>query len=446
MKIIFLSKSNNIRLDAETRRDRIWNAWGKEAHETGEFFFVVGGGTEVVFDSMTRIITTPGTDVYDPPPGGGKGSVMYYKLQHAWRWLLENRDFDWLFLCDDDVFINVKSIVKNTPDTYDYQPCDATWDSASTGNYGGAGFWFNRRALKYLLTYDNKEAKCEIDDLAMGHCLMNRQGDNSGEFKDHPIAHTADAFRNQPYFWPADGADTIHYMLGKRQEFMSDIHKSLETDNRTYRRCAMWVGLTDAEKLMDDVPEHFQTEIDNHTGEDADYDAYMNAYVSQQSYAKKNGFVMDKGGWEYHGAFQGSISTCGNLEKYIPYAANTYDMFLINWLAMTEQGEGMFGNWPGCPEPNWSYFESFIDKIFRSALHDKRMLFYAVRSDENNTNANVQIPDYEIDHELCDVLDLNHQHIGTTFNIWRPKDVSIEDVREFVSNNPSKWADKYATS
>jgi hypothetical protein len=103
------------RVDLTRRMDAI-NTWvGDALHKGHDVVFVEGGSENVWYDENSKTLHLTVSDEYEI----SVLSNLFEKGKYGLKWCLENKDFDVLYTCDDDVYINLEQFLK-IEITHDY--------------------------------------------------------------------------------------------------------------------------------------------------------------------------------------------------------------------------------------------------------------------------------------------------------------------------------------
>ena len=118
-KILFLvltSKTHNHgdhlnidRVDLTRKLDAI-NTWVGDVLDTdNDVIFFDGENEEVSFDENSKTLHLTDYDGYED---GITLSKLFPKVKSALKWAYENKEFDTLYLCDDDIYVNLPEFLK----------------------------------------------------------------------------------------------------------------------------------------------------------------------------------------------------------------------------------------------------------------------------------------------------------------------------------------------
>lgn len=208
MKIIFLAftskkyDGHGIKIDRAdlTRKMSCLETWVPRIEELGhEVIFFDGNNDVTHFDSKNKILHTTSDDSYDYHylQEQGRGSLMLERLKSAISWVLENREFDYIFRTDDGSYVNAYVINEMIRDV-------EGWDVVR-GDGGGAGIFLSRKTCEKLINFENK-TNIHIEDVALSYFFSvtpNLRVKNSRLLCFQYVL-------SEKYF-------TIHYTNGKRQ-------------------------------------------------------------------------------------------------------------------------------------------------------------------------------------------------------------------------------------
>ena len=155
-KILFLvltSKTHNHgdqlnidRVDLTRKLDAI-NTWVGDVLDTdNDVIFFDGENEEVLFDENSKTLHLTDYDGYED---GITLSKLFPKVKSALKWVYENKEFDTLYICDDDIYINLPEFLK----------ISFNHDFMSNGSLGGGGFFLTKKAIKSIINYENTHHK-----------------------------------------------------------------------------------------------------------------------------------------------------------------------------------------------------------------------------------------------------------------------------------------------
>lgn len=353
LKILFIicsSKTHNHnnqfiidRVDL-TRKLDIINTWGQDALSLGhDILFFEGDSEEEYYNDDTKTLYLKENDSYE-----SEGiSPLFVKAQKAFNWVLKNKEFDVVYSCDDDVFVNLPEFSK----------LDFSYDFSSNGSLGGGGFIFSKKSLEIISKYNNIEFKNA--DSAIYNIIINNSVSNNLKINNHNIFCS-------PFYFPGELYSTIHYVSGKRAYFLHNMLKYYHENGYTNRKILIG-GLLDSQKT--------------------------NNIVSYESGVKRKSprwydFTVDSNNWEYHGGYIRSNIHFNNLKDFWPYSKNSTKIFVLNFnyiLSDYINGNLFYQN-----------LEYLINKCEESLI-DKNNLFLL---SQNKENINGWIIDDDIKNEF----------------------------------------------
>jgi len=296
MKILFLVATSKThihesvlhidRVDLTRKLDAI-NTWVIDViNSANDVIFFDGGNESVYYDENSRTLHLTENDGYE----NDILSILFPKVKSALKWALENKEFDMLYLCDDDIYINIQQFLK----------IEMKYDYMGTGSMGGGGFFFNKKSINTILNYEN--TKFRVCDQAIYDAISS----------DETITKFFSNEKSYPFYLPGELYATIHYVTGKRSYFLHNIFNHFNENGYTNRKIILGGGI-DMSKA--------------------------NELVSYESTFKRKtprwyDFTIDPNGWEFHGGYVRSLLMLGNLENFWPYAENSTKMFVLNFNAL----------------------------------------------------------------------------------------------------------------
>ena len=293
-KILFLvltSKTHNHgdqlnidRVDLTRKLDAI-NTWVGDVLDTdNDVIFFDGENENVSFDENSKTLHLTDYDGYED---GVSLSKLFPKVKSALKWVYENKEFDTLYLCDDDIYVNLPEFLKIN---FDH-------DFMMHGSLGGGGFFFNRKSINSVINYENTHHK-HCDQLIFD--IINTDSTLTKSFGND---------RCCPYYIPGELYSTVHYVTGKRSYFLHNIFKFYHENGYTNRKIILGGGLDSYHK---------------------------NKMVSYESLVGRKtprwyDFTVDPNNWEYHGGYARSSLSINNLKNFWPYGEKTTKFFIINF-------------------------------------------------------------------------------------------------------------------
>lgn len=339
-----------------TRRLDMLNTWVEDAFYSNiDVVFIVGGHdkTEYFNDSLTLKV-----DVDDSYEELNTQSKLFKKIQKFIIWALENKDFDYVYLCDDDVYINISELKK----------LDLEKDFYSNGAYGGSGFIISKKATNKII--NNNEIKSYVADREI-YSLM---------YSDNEITR-GDLKRNAVFYIPAEKYVSVHYCTGKRVYNLHHTIKMYNETGRTYRKILLGYPLNNMVE---------------------------NNYITYESTVKRKtkrwyDFTKDPNGWEYHGGYSRSDLQINLLKTYWPYAENASKYMVIH-------PDYILRDYYVNKKIFYENLNYLIDMCKKSCI------------DENNvfliSNKNDNIDGWVIDKSLNEKLDLTFEGLKNS-NVYR---------------------------
>lgn len=271
------------RVDLTRKLDAI-NTWVYDVMNDGhEVIFFDGDNENEWYDDNTKTLHTTEEDGYE----NKELSVLFPKVKAALKWVIKNKEFDILYLCDDDVYVNLEQFKK----------IDFSFDYIGTGSYGGGGCIFNKKSIQTIINYENKGYK--VCDQAIYDAIM----------KDNTLKKNFGNEKSSIFYLPAELFATIHYVSGKRTHFLHNTFRYFNENGYTNRKIILG-GPIDIMKTNDVV-------------------------TYESTYGRKTkrwyDFTVDCNGWEYHGGYPRSDVNFNHLKGFWPYAENSTKFFVINY-------------------------------------------------------------------------------------------------------------------
>lgn len=144
------------------KRDAVRETWLRHPADGIECVFFVGG-KEGVEEERRDTVVLDTADGYNELPGKVKSFFVY---------ALENYDFEWLFKCDDDTYVDLGRLESLVDDEYDLIG-DALVSMRNSPS-GGAGYFLKRSMVEKLVEAPGFP-DCGAEDLIVGE-LAGRLG------------------------------------------------------------------------------------------------------------------------------------------------------------------------------------------------------------------------------------------------------------------------------
>jgi hypothetical protein len=344
-----------------TRKIDCLNTWVPEVLDAGhDVLFFDGGNDKQKYnpDSLTLHLTE--SDEYEQKP---LPSILLPKIQSAFRWVLENKDFDYVYLHDDDIYININ----------EFNKLNVTQDFKGT-NIGGFGFFFNKKAMQALVEYKNEE-KHSVADHAIYDCIRS----------NNSVSKIFSMMEHGAFYIPAELYATVHYVCGKRCYFLNNILRSYRDNGFTNRKIIFNFPFSGIEKNSFVT---YEVEINRKTRRDYD-------------------FTVDKNNWEYHcGYARSSIINVNSLREFWPYAKNSAKYFVVNISPLLRYHEG------ASKEDLKNYL---INKFEESLINKDNLLLCSDLKD------NKDIPkEWKLNNSVKDSLKLNFENL-VNYNFYTRK-------------------------
>jgi hypothetical protein len=361
MKILFLiltskehNHQNNFNIDRVdlTRKLDVINTWVTDALYLGHEVIFFDGGNEIEYydeNSRTLHLNTP--DGYESE---NTISPLYLKVKKATEWVYNNIDFDYTYICDDDVYVNLKEFLK----------IDFNYDFISNRFLGGGGFLYSRKGLKVLI--DN-----EINDLGNCDTLIYKLMYSNSNIKK------INNYSFCPFYIPGELYSTIHYVTGKRMYFVHNLIKNFQENSNTNRKIILNFPFNIMKKNII-----------------VSYESKVNR-ISKRYYD----YTTDPNGWEYHGNYQRSHITIESLKKFFPYAENSTKFFVINFNSLLSD----YINFP-----NYEENFNFIINNCEKSLINKNNLLLCSDKEEN-------IIGWELDNDAKEKYQLTFEELNNYY-------------------------------
>jgi hypothetical protein len=202
-----------------TRKLPCMDTWVPRLKKKGvEVIFFDGDNDEVSFDEKNQILHLKETDTYDYfyLHQQKKPSNMVKKLQGALKWLLENREFDYVLRVDDGTYVN-SFILENY---YDYI---SQHDIITSGHGGGGGMFFSKKICEEILNINDETN--HLEDMTIFSHFSQKYQSRFGSID------VMSSFYNL-----GEKNLTIHYSTGKRMYYCDFIISNYYNGSKVSRK------------------------------------------------------------------------------------------------------------------------------------------------------------------------------------------------------------------
>lgn len=336
-----------------TRKIDCLNTWVPEVLDNNyEVLFFDGGNEKTSYnpDSLTLHLTE--SDEYEQKPFPSK---LLPKIQSAFKWVLDNKDFDYVYLHDDDIYINIE----------EFKKININQDFKGT-NIGGFGFFFNKKSMQALIDFKNENGH-SVADHAIYDCMRN----------NHEISKLFEMKGHCAFYVPGELYSTIHYVCGKRCYFLNNILRFYRDNGFTNRKIIFnfpFLGINRNKYVTYEVEANRKTR--------RDYD-----------------FTVDKNNWEYHSGYaRSTITNINSLKEFWPYAKNSAKYFVVNISPLLVHFKDN--------EAAKQEMQSFLINKFEESLIKKENLILCSEKNEDFGN------DWKLDNSVVDSLKLNFERLS----------------------------------
>lgn len=153
-------------VSARNRRDAVRKAWSRYPHQNVKCLFFMGGNPSNHIDEQEDTIILDVPDGYNDLPA---------KVFCFFKYALENYDFDWIFKCDDDTYLDISRLPEIAVDGYDLIG-DMLVEHRNAPS-GGAGYLLSRDIVKKILSQPNLPST-GAEDVIVGD-LVSKLGGKS---------------------------------------------------------------------------------------------------------------------------------------------------------------------------------------------------------------------------------------------------------------------------
>ena len=150
-------------LKATERRRACRETWLSRPQEGIECVFFLGRREPLADEPDVVTLWSP--DDYHRLPRKG---LDFYK------WALENYDFEWLFKCDDDTYLDLQRLEQVCDDEYDLIG-DFSVEKRGTPS-GGAGYFLKRSMVEKIVAHYREIPICGAEDVIFGDAVRNLGG------------------------------------------------------------------------------------------------------------------------------------------------------------------------------------------------------------------------------------------------------------------------------
>lgn len=342
------------RVDLTRKLDAI-NTWVPDIINEGHDVIFFDGDNDIEwYDEKSITLHTTEDDGYETK----EISVLFTKVRAALKWVLENKEFDFVYLGDDDIYVNLQQFKKIKFD-YDY---------IGTGSYGGSGCILNKKSIKTLLKYEHKTHK-HLDQTIYDAIS-----------KDDKLNKNFDNEKTYPFYFPGELYATIHYVSGKRLYFLHNIFKYFNENGYTNRKIILG-GPLDSMK-------------------DNDIVSYESTYGRKTK--RWYDFTIDPNGWEYHGGYVRSLNRIETLKNFWPYAENSSKFFVINFNEFLRDyiGNPIF----------YEYLNYLINQCENSLINKNNLLLCSEKVED--------IKGWELDNSVKETYKLNFELLNE-YNFYK---------------------------
>jgi len=348
------------RVDLTRKLDAI-NTWVEDVlYLNHDVLFFEGGNSSQFYVDSNRTLYLTEDDGYEE---NGVPSRLYKKIQAAFKWALDNKDFDYVYVCDDDVYINSEEFFK----------IEMNYDFMSSGAFGGGGYFLSKKAMQEIIDTDTEFSVC---DLAMYGILR----------ADKNLTSYSENCKHAIFYFPAELYATVHYATGKRAYFLKEMFSFYKENGFTNRKIILGGPLDSyKENLL------------------VSYEATHNRKTKRWY-----DFVKDPNGWEYHGGYARSSANINHLKNFWPYAKNSTKYFVLNFDTFLNDYK----------HDKTLYFENMqflIKKCEESLIDDNNLILL--------TDKNIEIDGWKLSQEVKEKLKLNFEVLNDCF-FYVKKDIN----------------------
>lgn len=295
------------------RRRDIRATWGADAlaHPDVDLMFVVGDASEEHYDEKTHTLHVTQSDAYTYGINDKRAAPLFEKTTAMARWVVKNRTFDWVYLCDDDVYVNVDNSVALEP----------PHDVLCTGSFGGAGWWFRQAGMEQLSRCVNWKLIPKEDLSIYNYVVFERKATGEDDPGNPALQTRASNENNAAFYTPGENLCSFHYAAGHRMRHHHRCVQRLRDTGRTGRRVVLWSGLRWGE-FSDHVTDFVRNTRDN---------SGQMQQEMRETYRRFYSFTTDPNGWEYVGGYARSDIPMNTAMRRWPFVDRSMDAMCINW-------------------------------------------------------------------------------------------------------------------
>lgn len=151
-------------IGARDKRDAVRRTWLQYSQQGIECLFFTGGGISLSSEELKDTVLLDAPDGYNELPA---------KVFSFFRYALENYDFNWLFKCDDDTYLDLSRLSDLTLPEYDLIG-DVMLDQRKAPS-GGAGYFLSRTMVKKIVAQPSLPS-VGAEDLIVGNMVVRLGG------------------------------------------------------------------------------------------------------------------------------------------------------------------------------------------------------------------------------------------------------------------------------
>ena len=284
MRLIFLVCTcktysfSNIYIDRPdlTRKLSCLETWVPRVIEKGhEVIFYSGDNETEYYDEQHKHLYLTADDEYDY---GHKPSIQHERLKSAIKWVLNNREFDYVYTITDSDYVNISLLTDKIKENI------SKWDFLSNGS-GGEGFFLSKKVCDILVN-DPYVNELPHSDNAIHHMFFHSEICEKYNLKVNGHA-CAEIYTKRAYIL-AEKNFLTHYCNGKRM-YWADFVMSNYYNGTPIQR-----------KIIYNLP------FDAIEGQSVHTYETINKSNTPKYYSQ----TTDKNGWEHFGKHQRSDSFC----------------------------------------------------------------------------------------------------------------------------------------